>query len=433
MPSTPRPPPDEAPNEAYVWIWLPEATEPIVAGRIVRDRDGFVFNYGRSYLARADRIPIYEPELPLRPGVIAPAPDLTIAGCLRDAAPDAWGRRVILDRLTGARGRDADPGTLDELTYLLFSGSDRIGALDFQRSATRYVPRDPQPAPLDALARAAERIERGLPLTPELERALLHGTSLGGARPKAGIADGDRRLIAKFSSSSDTYDVVKAEFVAMRLAAHVGLDVAPVRLARAAGRDVLLVERFDRVPTADGLARRAMVSALTLLGLHEMTARYAAWEDLCEIVRSRFVNPRETLPELFARLVFNVLVGNTDDHARNHAAFWDGTRLALTPAYDVCPQARSGGEATQAMAIAGADRRSRLATCLAAAPAFHLAPDAAERLIADQVRALKAAWPAVAAEAGLSPAARALMETRMLLPAYAFEEAPEGLVRLRGR
>ncbi|MGJ3262720.1 MAG: type II toxin-antitoxin system HipA family toxin, partial [Salinarimonas sp.] len=250
---------EAAAEEAYAWIWLPDATEPVVAGRIVRDRGRHIFNYGRSYLARADAISIYEPELPLRPGAIAPPSALTIAGSLRDAAPDAWGRRVILNRLVGTRGRDADGDVLDEITYLLASGSDRSGALDFQRSATAYVPRSPEPAPLAELMAAAERVERGLPLAPELEQALLHGTSLGGARPKAGIADGDRRLIAKFSSSSDTYDVVKAEFVAMRLAARVGLDTAPVRLARAAGRDVLLVERFDRIRTPAGFRRRAIV------------------------------------------------------------------------------------------------------------------------------------------------------------------------------
>jgi serine/threonine-protein kinase HipA len=90
--------PPDAPTEAYVWIWLPGATRPVVAGRIARGDGVYFFNYGRSYLARADALPIYLPELPLQRGAIAPAPRLEIASCLRDGAPDAWGRRVIINR-----------------------------------------------------------------------------------------------------------------------------------------------------------------------------------------------------------------------------------------------------------------------------------------------------------------------------------------------
>ncbi|MGE0718286.1 MAG: type II toxin-antitoxin system HipA family toxin [Alphaproteobacteria bacterium] len=419
-------------DAAYVWFWLPGSTEPAVAGRIARDGDRLIFNYGRSYLSRPDRIALYEPELPLGQGPIVPAGGLTMAGCLRDGAPDAWGRRVILDHLLGARGGDADVGMLDELTYLLESGSDRTGAIDFQRSATNYVPRATQGAALADLLEAAERIERGIPLPPELDRALLHASSLGGARPKAMIEDGDRKLIAKFSSTGDTHDVVKAEFVAMRLASLVGLDAAPVRLARAAGKDVLLVERFDRTRVAAGWQRRAMVSALTLFGLDEMMARYASYEDLAEIVRLRFTGPRDTLRELFGRMAFNVLCGNTDDHARNHAAFWDGRHLTLTPAYDICPQRRSGNEASQAMLIAGGNRASRLATCIAAAPQFQLTADAAERLIADQIVRLRTSWPGVVAEAGLSQVERSLLAGRVFLNPFIFEGAPPRLQAMQG-
>ncbi|CAN0585884.1 unnamed protein product, partial [Laminaria digitata] len=212
---------------------------------------------------------------------------------------------------------------------------------------TRYVPRSVQAATLEELLTAAEKVERGIPLTPELDQALFHGSSLGGARPKAMIEEDEKKLIAKFSSSSDTYNVVKAEFIAMRLAAKAGLNVAPVRLAHVAGKDVLLVERFDRLHIGDAWQRKAMVSALTIFGLDEMMARYASYADLTEVIRHRFSQPKDTLRELFGRLVFNILCGNTDDHARNHAAFWDGKSLHLTPAYDICPQSRTGNEASQ--------------------------------------------------------------------------------------
>ena len=421
-----RPDPN-APGEAYVWIWLPGATAPVVAGRIARDGGRLIFNYGQSYLDRSDRIPIYEPELPLRSGAIAPEARLSMAGCLRDAAPDAWGRRVILNRTFGRRGKDVDIAALDELTYLLASGSDRIGALDFQDSPSEYVPRTVQTATLEELLSAAEKVEQGVPLTADLDQALFHGTSLGGARPKAMIEDGDTKMIAKFSSRTDTYNVVKAEFVAMRLAARAGLDVAPVRLAHAAGKDVLLVERFDRAKTNDGWTRRAMVSALTLFGLDEMMARFAGYEDLAEIIRHRFTSPKATLHELYGRLVFNILCGNTDDHARNHAGFWDGEHLTLTPAYDICPQGRTGNVASQAMLIVGDNRASTLATCLAAAPNFQLTENAAEDIIARQIDSIRGGWDDICEEAALTDVERNLFGQRIFLNDFVFEGTAESL------
>lgn len=415
--------------EAYVWIWLPGATEPVVAGRLQRDGERLIFNYGQSYLDRGNAIPIYLPELPLKRGAIPPDAGLSLAGCLRDAAPDAWGRRVILNRLLGVRGRDADIGALDELSYLLNSGSDRIGTLDFQASPSDYIPRTDQTATLDELLQAAERVEQGVPLPPGLDQALFHGSSLGGARPKAPIEDENRKLIAKFSSSTDTYNVVKAEYVAMRLAARAGLDVAPVSLTQAGGKDVLLVNRFDRAKTAEGWQRRAVVSALTLFGLDEMMARYASYEDLAEIIRHRFTAPKATLRELFGRLVFNVLCGNTDDHARNHAAFWDGARLTLTPAYDICPQNRAGNEASQAMLITGNKRWSTLATCLEAAPHFQLEKREAEEIIAQQLHSIRTGWAEICEEAALIGTERMLLGSRIFFNPYIFEGAPERLAK----
>ena len=352
------------PREAYVWIWLPGKTMPVVAGHIHAEGDHFVFTYGRSYLARDDAIPICEPELPLGRGAIVPEPPLEIANALRDASPDAWGRRVIAHRFAGGRGGENEIADLDELTFMLQSGSDRIGALDFQASPRDYVPREADNETLERLLDSADRVDRGLPLAPDLAEALQHGTAIGGARPKALIRDCDTKYVAKFSSSTDTFSVVKTEFIAMRIASIAGLNVAPVKLVRAMNKDVLLIRRFDREPVEGGWTRRAMVSALTLLGLDERFAAHASYEALADTVRARFTAPAQTLRELFARIVFNILVGNTDDHARNHAAFWDGDGLTLTPAYDICPQSRTGREASQAMQIP----RSRAAQPAVALP-----------------------------------------------------------------
>jgi len=387
-------------REAFVWIWLPGAGEPVVAGRLDRAGDLISFTYGRSYLEREERIPLYLPELPLRRGPITPVAG-TVAGCIADAGPDAWGQRVILNHRTGSGA--ADTAELSQLTYLLESGSDRIGALDFQASSTDYVPRSQGEArlsELSKLAEAADKVEEGVPLSPALDQALLHGSSIGGARPKVLLADGARRLIAKFSSTTDTFPVAKGEFVAMELARRAGIDVAGIELTEALGKDVLLVERFDR-PAPGG--RRALVSALTILGLDEWGGRYASYEALADEVRARFTEPKATLRELFSRLTFNVLAGNTDDHARNHAAFWDGAALTLTPAYDICPLPRAGGEASQAMAI-GRDgfRLSQVAACVARAPTYLLTEEEAGAIVKRQIETIEGEWDEVCDLAELS-------------------------------
>jgi serine/threonine-protein kinase HipA len=417
--------------DAFVWVWLPDAHEPVVAGKLTADGDELTFNYGRSYLARRNAIPLYTPELPLRSGFIPLRPGLTMPACIRDAAPDAWGRRVIINRKLGSKAAKLDTDQLDELTYLLESGSDRIGALDFQRSATEYVPRGPRNASLDQLVSAAELIEKGRPLTPELDLALKHGTSIGGARPKAQIDAGGKRYIAKFSSTTDLYSVVKAEYIAMRLAALCGLTVAEVSLTSSLNKDVLLIERFDRLPSSAGWKRKLMVSALTLLELDELMARYASYEDLAEVVRHRFADASATLRELFARLVFNILCGNTDDHARNHSAFWDGQTLRLTPAYDICPQGRTGREATQAMLIAGHDRMSRISSCLDAADAFLLSREQALAIVEHQVSCIVEYWDSLCAEAGLAAVDRSLLWGRQFLNPYAFEDLAGDAARLK--
>ena len=413
-------------NEAFVWIWLPGETQPIVAGKLEADNGIIQFNYGKSYLERvhdkAPAIPIYEPELPLKPGVLPLFSGLEMPGCIRDAAPDAWGRRVIINKRLGLKGKDTDTSELDELTYLLESGSDRIGALDFQRSPTEYVPRSANNATLEELLESADRVDKGVPLTIELDNALFHGSSIGGARPKALIEDEGIKYIAKFSSTTDLYSVVKAEYIAMKLAALAGLDVAPVKLVKAAEKNVLLIERFDQVSVSKGWTRKCMVSALTMFGLNDMTARYASYEDLSEIIRRRFTAPKNTLKELYSRLIFNILCGNTDDHARNHAAFWDGKELTLTPAYDICPQGRTGNEASQAMKISGNNNLSQLKVCLEAAHHFLLSKEDALSISEHIERVIRKYWNTVCEEARLSEIDKKRLWKRQVLNPFSFQK-----------
>jgi serine/threonine-protein kinase HipA len=412
-------------KEAYVWIWLPEETEPVVAGKLEKDNGNIRFNYGKSYLERTHDTPpaisIYEVELPLKAGFLPLIDGLSIPNCIRDAAPDAWGRRVIINKKLGRKGAETDTALLDELTYLLESGSDRTGALDFQFSPTEYIPRLSANVTLDELLESSDRVEKGIPLTSELDQALLHGSSIGGARPKALIEEGHIKYVAKFSSNTDLYNVVKAEFVAMRLAEHAGLNVAPVKLVTASFKDVLLIQRFDRNKAENGWQRRSMISALTLFGLDEMMARYASYEQFAEIVRHKFIDPLDNLKELFSRLVFNILCGNTDDHARNHAAFWDGKNLSLTPAYDICPQGRSGNVTSQAMRISGNNNLSQLQLCLETAHNFLLSKDEAIHIFEKQKDSIEKYWHKVCDEAQINEVDRKLLWGRQFLNPFAFE------------
>lgn len=405
-------------DNAYVWVWLPGATIPVVAGRVSRYGESYRFAHGESYLARPEAISLFQPELPLRPGWIEAPEGLEMAGCLWDASPDAWGQRVIID-LTGLLGAAADAVVFDKLTFLLESGSNRIGALDFQRSATEYCPRA-ETASLDELHAAAQALQAG-ELRGELARALVDGTAVGGARPKVLVIDGERECIAKLSTSSDPYPVVKAEAVALELARRVGIDAPNSRVIQSLGRDVLLIDRFDRPGSG---TRRMLVSGLTMLGFGDfLGARYSSYPEMLDVLRQLSASGKDLGRTLFERIVFNIAIGNIDDHARNHAAFWDGQHLALTPAYDLCPQLRSGTEANQAMDISRSGRRSStFSTCVAAAEDYGLTRNEAQDIVDRQVTVIREVWAEAAAAAELTSVDNAALFGRQILNPYAFSD-----------
>jgi serine/threonine-protein kinase HipA len=155
-----------------------------------------------------------------------------------------------------------------------------------------------------------------------------------------------------------------------------------------------------------------------------MMARHASYERLAEIIRHRFLAPKATLQELYGRLVFNILCGNTDDHARNHAAFWDGAHLRLTPAYDICPQVRTGQTAGQGMLIKDANNLSQLMVCLQAASQFHLNFREAEDIILGQISTIRSRWDSVCDEADLPEIDRRYLWGQQFLNPFAFYDAP---------
>ncbi len=401
-------------RRVFVWTWLPGESTPVVAGVVDRvGADRLDFTYARSYLDNDKAISLYAPELPLRRGAQEPMDGLTVAACLRDGTPDSWGERVIGNRLGSG---DTE---LSVETYMLESGSNRLGAIDFQESPEEYSPRV-DTASLDELYDAAEKVLAGEPLNPAIGDALMNGTAIGGAHPKVLISDGSGvEHLAKLSVSGDVHPWIRAEAVAIELARLCGIAVPNAHVIKSMGRDVLLIERFDRLP---GGQRRHVVSGLTMFGFDALLgARYGSYPEMLDVLREWGRAPQDIGRRLFERIVFNIAIGNNDDHARNHAALWDGTSLELTPAFDLTPQPRSTDTSAQAMAI-GRDgsRASQFSVCVAAAADYGLSRPEAKQIVARIVSEIEDHWSETADAAGLRAADRDLLWKRSILNRSSF-------------
>ncbi|MEX2523738.1 MAG: type II toxin-antitoxin system HipA family toxin [Gammaproteobacteria bacterium] len=386
-------------TEACIWIRLPGTAEPVVCGKVAA-RDGTPdavhrFVYGRSYRQRESAIPLLPHALPIRTGEQPSRRGLH--GVLRDAAPDAWGRRVLMHQLQMSVERGESE--LTEIDYLL-SGGQGVGALHFQLEAETYRPKPEAPAELNDLLSAAEAVEQNKPLTPELEQALMHGTSIGGARPKALLRREDgRQAIAKFSSTTDVHPMVRLETLALSLARKAGIQVVEARQLSVMNKDVLLINRFDC--DAEDSTRRHFFSALTALDLDDMEARYASYPDLADYLRRFADDAAGQCRELYRRMLLNILIGNTDDHARNHALFWDGRFVRLTPAYDVCVMPRVGLESHQDMDVGEQGKRSTLANAYSHCGRFGLDETEAMRMAEEMETMIRDNWREACEEAAI--------------------------------
>lgn len=388
-------------GERIVFIHLPGETEAVPAGRLTMIEQGLqlqasTFAYGRRYVARANALPVDPVSLALVPGrndeERVPAAGLAMFGALRDATPDAWGRRVIENRLR------APPNGLPESVYLDHAGPHRAGALDVRQSPTSPPADGALPSVVDLrhLLDAAARIEEGEPVPAHLEVFFAGGPSVGGARPKAVVIADDREWIAKFPARNDAFNVPLVERATLELAREAGLNVPRTRMETLAdGRQVMLIERFDREPLVGGMGRRHRVSALTLLALNEQDSpdsSYAAIADAMGVhgVSGQIASDRR---ELFARMVFNILVSNDDDHLRNHAFLFDakGDGWRLSPLYDVVPKPQVAQERMLHLSVGPQGRLARLDNALAGAGRFGLLPPEAARII-DRVGRAVRSW-----------------------------------------
>src|SRR6266508_929970 len=387
------------------------AEGPVPAGRLDMTEDGrnsyATFQYGARYLRRPNRVPVDPAALALPDPDAAPqtfrtAADFDLFNGIRDAAPDGWGR-YLMHKAAGAEN-------LEEFDYLVASGDHRVGALAFGPDPSGGPKRtapwgDEKPVgehfDLAALAEAAERVQSVDRLEPDLRRILEAGSSLGGARPKAATSHEGAPWIAKFSAKDDTYPVCRTELAVMQLAQQCGLDVPDTDFKTILGRDIYLIRRFDRKVEGNQLARIPFASALTMLEAHEIAAHRYSYRDLAETIRRFGSNPRPDLRELFRRMAFNILVGNDDDHLRNHAFLFDGRGCRLSPLYDVVPRPHVGSNGRLVLAVGERGHEATLANALTGATAFGLNPDEAAALLEELRARVDARWQATLGEAGV--------------------------------
>src|SRR5579883_260142 len=327
-------------REVYVYVQLPGTLEIVPAAllRVLTLRDGGRvgrFRYGDRYLRRQDAISFDPFKLPLAAEVFEFTALKGVPGAVRDAAPDAWGRRVIEYRL----GRAADD--LEEIDYLLHGPQDGAGCLSFGLKAQPPAPVRTynQTHQLEQLVAVAQKIEAREPVASELLQHLQPGTSLGGARPKATLEDAHVLYLAKFPLQGDRMNLQRIEFATLALAARAGIHTAHARIERIGSLDVLLLERFDRQWAGSDYQRFGMVSGLTVLDSGESHLDRDRWSYplLADELRRWVQRPQADCAELFRRMVFNAAVTNDDDHPRNQALIRTARGWRLSPAYDLVP------------------------------------------------------------------------------------------------
>jgi serine/threonine-protein kinase HipA len=293
------------------------------------------FRYGDRYLARPEAVALDPFRLPLARQVFEFTQLNGIPGAVRDAAPDAWGRRVIEHKL------ERSPADLHEIDYLLHGPQDGAGYLSFGLEVEPPAPRRRynRTHQLTELIAAAQAIEEGKRIPAHLLEQLDPGTSMGGARPKATIEDGQILWLGKFPAKDDRFNVQRVEFATLDLARRCGLNVTRARLQSVGQGDVLLLQRFDREHAEGGYLRFGLVSGLTVLDCGDSHLDRDRWSYplLADNLRRWSDKPDADCAELFRRMVFNAAVTNNDDHPRNHALLRRQQGWRLAPAYDLMP------------------------------------------------------------------------------------------------
>lgn len=391
---------------AVVYVDIADSTH--LVGRLFvaasRGRESATFIYAPEWIDSGHRFAL-EPALALSAGPYYTTPGRALFGALGDSAPDRWGQTLLRrDERRRAKEEGRAPRTLREIDFLLgVTDTVRQGALRFaaEEGGPFLAPEKEHGVPplveLPRLLDAAERFLADEESTDDLRLLLAPGSSLGGARPKASVRDaGGNLLIAKFPKPDDEYRVVAWEAVALDLARRAGIPVEDHRLETIAGRDVLLVRRFDRC----GTHRIPFLSALSMLGAADGDRR--SYAEIADVLRQHGAAVRTDLPNLWRRMLFTVLISNTDDHLRNHGFLYAGAKgWRLSPAYDLNPVPVDVRPRVLSTAIGmDLDPTASFEIALEVAELFDLDPREA-RTIAGEVAVAVSQWRDVASGLGI--------------------------------
>ncbi|TFD27061.1 type II toxin-antitoxin system HipA family toxin [Cryobacterium cryoconiti] len=335
-------------SDAEVWVQIDGVD--VRAGTVYahrrRNSESATFTYDIDYLARRDAYSL-DPGLPLSSGSFNTADGRRLFGAFTDCAPDRWGRKLIerSERHRATQGGVAER-SFGELDYTLGVRDDlRQGAFRFRRPGTTdwlgpAAASVPHLVGLSRLLNAVESVESDHPDDESLQLLLRAGSSIGGARPKAAVINGrGELLIAKFPRvASDEWDVMAWEQLALTLASRAGIRTPRTELMSVAGRNVLLLNRFDRV----GDRRIGYVSAMTML--EAVDGEHRSYLEIAEVIEQSSSSATRDLRELWRRIAFSILISNTDDHLRNHGFLRSDTTHSwdLSPAFDLNPNPAAG-------------------------------------------------------------------------------------------
>ncbi|MEY4093702.1 MAG: hypothetical protein RLZZ53_901 [Acidobacteriota bacterium] len=381
---------------------------PYLVGRLWarsrKNKEGATFEYDATWLDHRERFAL-EPALKLGPGPFHTAADMPMFGAIGDSAPDRWGRALMrrMERRRAEREKQT-PRTLQEIDYLLQVDDEaRQGALRFAEAEggpflrEEGAKRTPPLIDLPDLLSAAERVAEDKDTEEDLRLLMAPGSSLGGARPKASVRDKDGHLaIAKFPRRDDDYNTVAWEAVALTLAQKAGIPVPEARIETVGFKPVLVLRRFDR---RDG-HRIPFLSSMSMLDARDNQTR--SYMEIADALRQHGAAAADDIRELWRRIVFNILISNTDDHLRNHGFLYSGpTGWRLSPAYDLNPVPVDVKPRILTTAINEDDNTASLDVAMSVAPYFEL-DDARARADAGTVARAVATWRDEAARHGLT-------------------------------
>jgi serine/threonine-protein kinase HipA len=392
-------------RESLVYVDLD--AKPHLVGRlwarIRKNKESASFEYDKTWLENPVRFSL-EPALQVGPGAFHTPADTPMFGAIGDSAPDRWGRALMrrAERRRAERQGTA-PRALQEIDFLLLVDDEaRQGALRFAEKEggpflrEEGVKRIPPLVELPELLSAAEHVVEDKDTEEDLRLLFAPGSSLGGARPKASVIEKDGQLaIAKFPRRDDEINTVLWEAVALALAAKSGIPVPALRIETVSNKPVILLRRFDR----EGTRRVPFLSAMSMLGAKDRDTR--SYLEIVDALRQHGAAPNEDMAQLWRRLVFNILISNTDDHLRNHGFLYAGQEgWRLSPAYDLNPMPVDIKPRILTTAINEDDNTASLALAMEVAPYFDL-EEAEARKIAAQVGKTVSTWRDEAARHGI--------------------------------